>query len=66
MKHWDGRDRAEASLLRAPRHDDVRPPSRRDPPKLHSLFGLVLAVGLLVGLSLLLTPSGPVSPVLRN
>ena len=70
MKHWDGRDRDDVTELRLARPDSARlagifaspPPSRRrQPPHTGSLIGLALAVGLLVGLALLLSPADPVS-----
>jgi hypothetical protein len=74
MKHWDGRDRDHATELRLPQPDrarlaamfasPVRP--RRQPLQLHSLIGLALALGLLVGLALLLNSGDPVSPAVLN
>ena len=68
MKHWDGRDLADAEL-RLPRHDevrlvrDLRPPARRrESPHIGSVIGLVLAVGMLAGIALMLAaPGDPVS-----
>jgi hypothetical protein len=74
MKHWDGRDRDHVNELRLARPDrarlaemlqaPVRP--RRQPLQVHSVIGLALAIGLLVGLALLLSPSDPVSSQLVN
>ena len=69
MKHWDGRDRDDVTELRLAPPDRARlarifaapPPRRRHPPHAGSLVGLALAVGLLVGLALLLAPADPVS-----
>ena len=74
MKHWDGRDRDDAIVLRPPRRDRRRlsamlaepPRPRRTPLQLHSLVGLGLAVGVLAGLAWLLAPASPVSPDLMN
>lgn len=74
MKHWDGRDRDDVVELRLTQPDrarlaeifrtPVRP--RRQPLQLHSVIGLALALGLLVGLAMLLSPSDPVSSQLVN
>jgi hypothetical protein len=70
MEHWDGRDRDQTIPFRLPERDRQRiheifleqPRLRRQQPQIHSLIGLALALGVLVGLALLLTPSSPVSP----
>ena len=51
--------RLRASFLQAPT-------PRRSQPQIHSLIGLVLALGLLIGLALLLSPADPVSSKLVN
>ena len=70
MKHWDGRDRDDVTELRLAPPDRARlarifgsPPltRRRQPPHTGSLIGLALAVGLLVGLAVLLAPTAPIS-----
>ncbi len=75
MKHWDGRDRDDAILLRLPRQDRQRlaqfldppaPPRRREPPHVGSVIGLALAVGLLAGMAWLLAPGDPVSSKLMQ
>lgn len=69
MKHWDGRDRPEAAIPLSPEQRErlralLAPPAGR--PKVRaspgSLVGLALAIGLLVGLTLLLAPASPISP----
>ena len=72
MKHWDGRDRGHVTELQISQPDRARlapfleaPRARRSPPQIHSLIGLVLALGLLVGLALLLSPADPVSSKLN-
>jgi hypothetical protein len=74
MKHWDGRDRDDVVELRLPQSDrarlaemlsqPVRP--RRQPLQVHSVIGLALALGMLVALAMLLSPSDPVSSKLVN
>ena len=74
MKQWDGRDRPQAVELRIPRRDRVRlaqlfeatPPPRPREPQIASVIGLALAVGVLVGVALLLSPSDPVSSKLLH
>ena len=74
MKHWDGRDRDHVAELRLAQPDRQRirdlfletPKPKRKAPQIHSVIGLALAVGLLVGLAMLLAPSHPVSPKLMN
>ena len=75
MKHWDGRDLPDADELRLPQRDRQRlremfvepPKTRRGPsPRIHSVVGLALALALLGGLALVLTPSGPVSSKLAR
>ena len=72
MKHWDGRERDQAIEQRLSQPDRARlapffeaPRPRRTQPQIHSLIGLVLALGLLVGLALLLSPADPVSSKLN-
>ena len=72
MKHWDGRDRDQAIELQLSQPERARlarfleaPRPRRRQPQIHSLIGLVLALGLLVGLALLLSPGDPVSSKLN-
>ena len=74
MKHWGGRDRddvaelpltaAERARLRAlfavPAH------RRRQRTHIGSMIGAVLAVGLLVGLAVLLAPTDPISAKLLD
>jgi hypothetical protein len=75
MKHWDGRDRDDVTELRLPQPDRTRlaqlfgspqPRRRRQPVHAGSLIGLVLAVGVVVGLALLLSPADPVSSKLLD
>lgn len=73
MKHWDGRDRPEAAIpLTAEERARLRalfePPAhrRQQRPDVGSMIGLVLALGLLVGLALLLAPGDPISSKLVN
>ena len=74
MKHWDGRDVADVTSASLSPRDRRRvrelfrepPRPRRAQPQVHSLIGLVLAVGVLAGLAWVLTPSSPVSPDLMN
>ena len=74
MKHWDGRDQAQATPQRLSPRDRKRvrelfrepPRPRRTQPQVHSMIGLVLAVSVLAGLAWLLTPSSPISPDLMN
>jgi len=69
MKHWDGRDRDDVIELRPTRPDVQRlvqmlqqqPKPKRHEPQLASLFGLVLALALLGGLSWAVAPGSPVS-----
>ena len=72
MKHWDGRDRDHLAELQLSQPDRARlakfleaPKPRRSRPQIHSLIGLVLALGLLAGLALLLAPADPVSSKLN-
>lgn len=72
MKHWDGRDRDHATELQLSQPDRARlaqfyeaPRPRRSQPQIHSLIGLVLALGLLTGLAMLLSPGDPVSAKLN-
>lgn len=73
MKHWDGRDRTEAEHPLSPAERArlralFEPPAHRRPQPAHvgSVIGLVLAVGLLVGLALLLAPADPISSKLLD
>ena len=75
MKHWDGRDRPLAATpIRLPERDRQRiramfleqPKLRRRPLQLHSLVGLAISIGVLVGLAYLLSPSDPVSSKILN
>jgi hypothetical protein len=74
MKHWDGRDRDDVVELRLSQADAKRLAEifktpvrrRRQPLQLHSVIGLALALGMLVALAMLLSPSDPVSPQLVN
>ena len=69
MKHWDGRDVADVSPAKLSPRDRQRirdlfeapPRTRRRQPQIHSVIGLALAVGVLVGLAWALSPSSPVS-----
>ena len=73
MKHWDGRDRPEAierpltPAERARLRAMFEPPAHRRQQRAHvgSMIGLVLALGLLVGLAMLLSPGDPVSSKLN-
>jgi ferric-dicitrate binding protein FerR (iron transport regulator) len=75
MKHWDGRDRDDAVLLRLPQRDRARlaqffeapsPPRRREPARIGSVIGLALALGMLAGLAWVLAPGSPVSSSLLH
>jgi hypothetical protein len=69
MKHWDGRDRTDAAELplspaeRARLRALFELPAHRSQARPHigSWIGLTLAVGLLVGLALLLAPGDPIA-----
>lgn len=75
MKHWDGRDRDDAVPLRLSQRDQARlaqfdaipaPARRREPARIGSVIGLVLAVGVLAGLAWALAPADPVSSSLLH
>ena len=69
MKPWDGRDLPQAIPQRLSRRDRARlarlfgprAETRRAPPHVSSVIGLVLAVGVLAGLAWLLSPAQAVS-----
>ena len=70
MKHWDGRDLAQSIPLWLPQGEEdalareLRQPvrrRRRQAPHVASMVGLVLAVAVLAGLALALSPVDPVS-----
>ena len=75
MKHWDGRDRDDATSLRLPERDrqriremflDAPKPNRGAAPQIHSVIGLSLALGLLGLMAWALAPSSPISPDLMQ
>jgi hypothetical protein len=74
MKHWDERDVADVKPARLSREDRARlkelfeVPAHRQQRQsgLHSIIGLMLAVGVLVALAFALAPAEPISPRLIN
>ena len=75
MKHWDPRDRDEATELRLAPPERARlaemfpapvPARRRQAPHVGSVIGLVLALGVLAGVAWVLAPGSPVSPRLLD